>query len=109
MPPAPSIAVRPRPRPLARRAAFGIGTGIALGVGLGGLAWLSDQLSYPWGALIPANAIGAWVGLAFLLGTSARTVPTGALRAVIGLLSAVIAYYLLIALSGAGFRAIGAS
>jgi hypothetical protein len=98
-----------RPRPLARRAAFGFGTGIGLGAGLGGLAWLADQLASPWGALIPANAIGAWVGLGFVLGASARTVPTGALRGVIGLLSAVAAYYLLISLSAGGFRAIGAS
>ena len=100
---------RPRPPALASRAAFGFGTGIAIGVALGGLAWLADQLAYPWSVLIPANQIGAWVGVAFLLGTSARTVPTGALRGVIGLLSGVAAYYLLIALSGAGIRAIGAS
>jgi hypothetical protein len=104
-----AAAVDARPRPLARRAAFGFGTGIGLGAGLGGLAWLADQLAYPWGALIPANAIGAWVGLGFVLGASARTVPTGALRGVIGLLSAVAAYYLLISLSSGGFRAIGAS
>jgi len=104
-----AAAVVTGPRPLARRAAFGFGTGIGLGAGLGGLAWLADQLAYPWGALIPANAIGAWVGLGFVLGASARTVPTGALRGVIGLLSAVAAYYLLISLSAGGFRAIGAS
>jgi hypothetical protein len=100
---------RPRSPALASRAAFGFGTGIGIGVALGGLAWVADQLDYPWSLVIPANAIGAWVGVGFLLGASARTVPTGALRGLIGLLSAVAAYYLLIALSGAGIRAIGAS
>ena len=89
----PLRAVTPRARPLASRAAFGFGTGIALGAGLGALAWLADQLPLPWGALIPANAIGVWLGLGFLLGASARTVQTGALRGLIGLLSAVAAYY----------------
>jgi hypothetical protein len=44
-----------------------------------------------------------------VLGASARTIATGALRGVIGLLSAVLAYYALIAIFGQGFRAIGAS
>jgi uncharacterized protein DUF6518 len=105
----PLRAVRPRARPLASRAAFGFGTGIALGVGLGSLAWLADQLPYPWQVVIPANAIGAWLGLGFLLGASAKTVPTGALRGLVGLLSAVAAYYLLISIFAAGFRLIGAS
>ena len=104
----PQRAVQPRSRPLASRVAFGFGTGIALGVALGSLAWLSDQLEYPYSALIPANMIGAWVGLGFILGASAKTVPTGALRGLVGLLSAVGAYYLLISLSEAGFRLIGA-
>ena len=104
-----SATARTGPPPLASRAAFGFGTGIGIGVGLGALAWIADQLDYPWGVLLPANAIGAWVGVAFLLGASARTVPTGALRGVIGLLSAVGAYYLLIALWVDGIRAIGAS
>ena len=104
----PQRAVQPRSRPLASRAAFGFGTGIALGVALGSLAWLSDQLEYPYSALIPANMIGAWLGLGFILGASAKTVPTGALRGLIGLLSGVGAYYLLISLSEAGFRLIGA-
>jgi hypothetical protein len=104
----PQRAVRPRARPLASRVAFGFGTGIALGIALGALAWLSDQLEYPYSALIPANAIAAWIGLGFILGASAKTVPTGALRGLVGLLSAVGAYYLLISLSEAGFRLIGA-
>ena len=101
--------VEPRTRPLASRAAFGFGAGIGLGVALGALAWVSDRLPYPWEAISPANAIGAWVGLGFILGASARTVPTGALRGLIGLLSAVAAYYVLIAVFGAGIRAIGAT
>ena len=101
--------VRPRARPLASRAALGFGTGIALGAGLGALAWLADQLPVPWGALIPANAIGVWLGLGFLLGASAKTVPTGALRGLIGLLSAVAAYYALISIFAVGFRLMGAS
>ena len=101
--------MRPRARPLASRAALGFGTGIALGAGLGALAWLADQLPFPWGALIPANAIGVWLGLGFLLGASARTVPTGALRGLIGLLSAVAAYYALISIFAVGFRLMGAS
>jgi hypothetical protein len=43
-----------------------------------------------------------------VLGGSARTVPTGALRGLIGLMSAVAAYYLLFAVLGHGIRAIGA-
>ena len=105
----PLRAVRPHARPLASRALSGFGTGIALGAGLGALAWLADQLPYPWQTLIPANAIGAWLGLGFLLGASARTVPTGALRGLIGLLSAVAAYYALISIFAVGFRLIGAS
>jgi hypothetical protein len=102
---APDLAVHP---PLAVRALGGFGTSILLGAALGVAAWLSDQLPYPFGLLLPANAIGAWLGVAFILGASARTIPTGALRGVIGLLSAVVAYYLLIAVFGVGFRAIGA-
>jgi hypothetical protein len=105
----PIRAVRPRARPLASRAAFGFGTGTGLGVALGVLAWLADQLEYPYSALIPANAIGAWIGLGFILGASAKTVPTGALRGLVGLLSAVAAYYALISIFGVGFRLIGAS
>jgi hypothetical protein len=105
----PLRAVRPRARPLASRAAFGFGTGICLGAGLGALAWLADQLPHPWQVIIPANYIGAWLGLGFLLGASARTVPTGALRGLIGLLSAVAAYYALISIFGEGFRLLGAS
>jgi hypothetical protein len=103
--PAPDVAVAP---PLATRAAGGLGWSIGGGAALGVAAWLSDQLAWPYSLLLPANAIGVWLGVAFVLGGSARTIPTGALRGLIGLLSAVAAYYLLFAVLGEGFRAIGA-
>lgn len=93
---------------IATRAASGFGTSIAVGAVLGLAAWVSDQLRWPYGLLIPANAIGVWLGVAFALGASARTIPTGALRGLVGLLAAVAAYYVLIAVFGQGFRAIGA-
>lgn len=104
--PAPDVTIAP---PLASRAVGGFGTSIVGGATLGALAWLSDELGYPLGLLLPLNAIGAWLGVAFALGASARTVPTGALRGLIGLLAAVGAYYLLFATLGEGFRAIGAA
>ena len=52
--------------------------------------------------------IGVWLAIAFALGASARTIPTGAIRGLIGLLAAVAVYYLLFAILGAGYRAIGA-
>jgi hypothetical protein len=104
--PAPDIAITP---PLGSRALGGFGASILGGAALGIAAWWTDQLGFPWTAYIPANAIGAWIGVAFVLGASARTIPTGALRGLIGLLSAVAAYYLLNRVLGDGFRAIGAS
>lgn len=104
--PAPDSAISPS---LGSRALGGFGASILGGAILGVAAWWTDQLGFPWTAYIPANAIGAWLGLAFVLGSTARTIPTGALRGLIGLLSAVGAYYLLIGLLGDGFRAIGAS
>jgi hypothetical protein len=104
--PAPDLAIQPA---LATRVVGGFGTSILAGAALGVAAWVADQLGYPLEVLLPANAIGAWLAVAFALGASARTVPTGALRGVIGLLSAVAAYYVLIAVFGQGFRAIGAS
>jgi hypothetical protein len=104
--PASDLALTPS---LGVRALGGFGTSIAVGAGLGAAAWSTDQLGYPWTALLPFNAIGAWVAVAFALGASARTIPTGALRGVIGLLSAVAAYYVLNGILGSGFRAIGAS
>lgn len=116
MSPSPSPASEPLPASspaglsgLAGRALNGFGTSIGVGAALGAAAWVSDQLTWPYGLLIPANAIGVWLAVAFALGASARTLPTGALRGLIGLLSAVAAYYLLIAVLGDGFRAIGAS
>ena len=91
------------------RAVAGFGTSVVGGAALGVAAWVSDQLGYPLGLLIPANAIGVWLAVAFVLGGSARTLPTGALRGLIGLLAAVVAYYLLNALFGQGYRVIGAS
>lgn len=102
----PDLAVAPALLP---RAVGGVGTSVAAGLAVGGASWLSDELGYPLGLLIPANLIGVWLGLAFALGTTARTVPTGALRGLIGLLSAVVGYYVLNALLGDGYRAIGAS
>ena len=104
--PAPEIAVRPS---LVGRALGGFGASILGGVLLGAAAWWSDQLTWPTSLLLPANAIGVWLGVAFALGASARTIPTGALRGLVGLIAAVAAYYLLFALLGSGFRAQGAS
>ena len=104
--PAPDVTtIRP---PLVSRAVGGFGWSIGGGAALGAAAWLSDELGYPLGLLLPANAIGVWLGVAFALGGSARTIPTGALRGLIGLLSAVAAYYLLFATLGEGFRVIAA-
>jgi hypothetical protein len=96
-------------RTLATRAFTGFGASIGGGAALGALSWFADQLAWPMSLLIPANLIGAWLGTAFALGASARTIPTGALRGLVGLLSAVVVYYLLNAILGTGFRAIGAS
>jgi hypothetical protein len=103
--PAPDLAIRPS---LIARTVGGFGTSILVGAALGAAAWLSDQLQWPYSLLIPANMIGVWLGVAFALGASARTIPTGALRGLIGLLAAVAVYYLLFAALGAGYRAIGA-
>ena len=89
------------PPSLGRRVLGGFGWSILGGAALGALAWLTDQLGFPY-SLLPANAIGAWLGVAFVLGASARTIPTGALRGLIGLLTAVAAYYVLFAVFGRG-------
>ncbi len=104
--PPPDLVLAPS---LAHRFVAGFGASILGGAALGVAAWWADQLEYPFGLLIPANMIGSWLALAFILGVSARTVPTGALRGLIGLVAAVAAYYLLLALLGHGIRAIGAS
>ncbi|MFL5648244.1 MAG: DUF6518 family protein [Chloroflexota bacterium] len=104
--PAPDLALAPS---LASRAVTGFGASILAGAALGAASWLSDGLAWPYSLLIPANLIGAWLGVAFVLGASARTIPTGALRGVVGTLSAVAVYYVLIAAFGQGVRSIGAS
>lgn len=106
--PAPDLPLA-RTQHLLGRAVGGFGASILGGAAIGAAAWLSDQLGYPLGLFVPANAIAVWVGVAFVLGASASTIPTGALRGLIGLLSAVAAYYLLIAIFGVGVRAVGAS
>ena len=73
--PAPDLAIATPP--LASRAIGGFGTSILGGVALGGAAWFADGLACPLSLLIPANAIGAWLGVAFVLGASARTIPIG--------------------------------
>jgi Family of unknown function (DUF6518) len=103
--PAPELAIRPS---LIARTVGGFGTSILSGGALGAAAWFSDQLQWPYSLLIPANMIGIWLGVAFALGASARTIPTGALRGLIGLLAAVAVYYLLFATLGEGYRATGA-
>jgi hypothetical protein len=105
--PAPDIPIA-RGENLFARAVGGFGASILGGAAIGGASWLSDQLAYPLGLLVPANAIAVWVGAAFTLGASASTIPTGALRGLVALLSAVAAYYALIAAFGVGVRAIGA-
>src|SRR5262245_14921721 len=104
--PAPDVAVAPT---LAVRAAGGFGASIGGGALLGAAAWFADQLGWPLELLVPANLIGVWLAVAFVLGGSARTIPTGALRGLIALIAAVVVYYLLIAVLGEGIRAIGAS
>ena len=104
--PAPDLAIAPS---LASRAVAGVGASIIGGAALGAAAWFADGLAWPLSLLIPANLIGIWLGVAFVLGASARTIPTGALRGVIGLLSAVAAYYVLFAVFGQGLRSLGAS
>ena len=87
--PAPEVAVPP---PLAVRAVGGFGASIGGGALLGAAAWFADQLGWPLELLLPANLIGVWLAVAFILGGSARTIPTGALRGLIGLVSAVVGY-----------------
>jgi hypothetical protein len=99
------LAIRPS---LIARTVGGFGTSILSGGALGAAAWLSDQLQWPYSLLIPANMIGIWLGVAYALGASARTIPTGALRGLIGLLTAVAVYYLLFATLGEGYRVTGA-
>jgi hypothetical protein len=91
-----------------RRAATAIPVAVGAGVVLGGLAWLSDDLGYPLGLLVPANLVGAWALLAFVAGAGARSVVGGAARGLIALLAAVATYYLAYSILGEGWRAAGA-
>ena len=75
---------------------------------LGSLAWLSDDLGYPLGLLIPANLVGVWGLVAFGAGAGARTIVGGAGRGLFALLAAVAVYYLAYGLLGDGWRAAGA-
>ena len=56
---APDLAIAP---PLATRVVGGFGTSILAGAAIGTAAWVADGLAWPLGLLIPANAIGAWLG-----------------------------------------------
>ena len=91
-----------------RRAGTAIPAALVVGGILGGLAWLSDDLGYPMGLLIPANLLGVWALVAFGAGAGARTVLGGAGRGAFALLAAVGVYYLAYRLLGEGWRAAGA-
>jgi hypothetical protein len=91
-----------------RRAGTAIPVALLAGGVLGALAWLSDDLGYPAGLLIPANLVGVWGLVAFGAGAGARTVLGGAGRGLFALLAAVAVYYLAYGLLGEGWRAAGA-
>jgi hypothetical protein len=93
---------------LLRRAGTAIPVALLAGGLLGFLSWLSDDLGYPTGLLIPANLVGAWALVAFGAGAGARTVVGGAGRGLFALLAAVAVYYLVYGLFGEGWRAAGA-
>jgi len=93
---------------LLRRAGTAIPVALLAGAILGGLAWLSDDLGYPTGLLIPANLVGVWGLVAFGAGAGARSVFGGAGRGLFALLAAVAVYYLAYGLLGEGWRAAGA-
>ncbi|HEX5827741.1 MAG TPA: DUF6518 family protein [Candidatus Limnocylindrales bacterium] len=106
---APSSAADSGTRPsLLRRAGTAIPVALLAGATLGLLAWLSDDLGYPTGLLIPANLVAVWGLVAFGAGAGARTVVGGAGRGLFALLAAVAAYYLVYGLFGEGWRAAGA-
>jgi hypothetical protein len=92
-----------------RRATTALPLAIGAGVALGIAAWWSDELGYPAGALVPANAVGAWGLVAFASGSGARTVPGSAFRGLFALVAAVAAYYLAYAVLGDGWRSLGAA
>lgn len=108
-PSASSTAAGPAAPSLARRAGTAIPLALLAGGVLGALAWLSDDLGYPAGLLIPANLVGAWALVAFAAGAGARTILGGAGRGLFALVAAVAVYYLAYGLLGEGWRAVGAA
>ncbi len=84
--------------------------GLALGAGaiLGAAAWTADQFVYPWNVLIPANAVGAWVAVAFATGALGTRPLGGALRGLAALLVGVAVYELLTGTLGYGVSSGGA-
>jgi hypothetical protein len=105
---APSTGTSPAAPSILRRAVTAIPVALLAGAILGALAWLSDDLGYPTGLLIPANLVGAWGLVAFGAGAGARTVLGGAGRGLFALLAAVAVYYLAYGLLGEGWRVAGA-
>ena len=71
---APSTEAEAAPS-LLRRAGTAIPVALLAGAILGALAWLSDDLGYPTGLLIPANLVGVWGLVAFGAGAGARIRP----------------------------------
>ena len=84
---APSREADPAAPSLLRRAGTAIPVALLAGAILGALAWLSDDLGYPTGLLIPANLVGVWGLVAFGAGAGARTVLGGAGRGLFALLA----------------------
>ena len=105
---APASHSAPAAASLVRRAGTAIPAALLAGALLGALAWLSDDLGYPLGLLIPANLVGVWAIVAFGAGAGARTVIGGTGRGLFALLAAVAVYYLAYGLLGDGWRAAGA-
>ncbi len=81
---------------------------VGLGVALGAASWFSDQLAWPWQLVVPANAVGAWLSVAFVAGATGRNVTLGTLRGMLALLAGVAVYYVLIGVLGEGIRVVGA-
>ena len=50
---------------------------IGLGIALGAASWFADQLAWPFQLLVPTNAVGAWLAVAFAAGATGRTVLLG--------------------------------
>ena len=58
--------------------------------------------------MVPANAVGAWLSVAFVAGATGRNVALGTLRGMLALLAGVAVYYVLIGVLGEGIRVVGA-